>query len=124
MTQRTVLVVVNGQLKQLPAGDFLYYDGYSGHIEVPTAKTYTIDEYAVQAATIDSVALKLSAGTATVAIKINGTAVTSLSAIAVTTTQSVTSATGANTVAAGDKITLVVTVPASAADLSFTLKTH
>lgn len=124
MTQRTAVVVAGGQLEQLQAGDFIDYSGYSGHIEIPTAKAYTLDEYAVKAGTIDTLAVKLSAGTATIAIKINGTNVTSLSAVSGTTTQSVTSASGANTFAAGDRITLTVSSPSSAADLAFTLKTH
>lgn len=97
-------------------------DGYSGFIEVPASKTYTIDEYAATAGTINSLAIKLASGTCTVAVKINGTNVTGLSAVAVTSTQSVTAATAANTFTAGQRITMVVTVPSAAADLAFTLK--
>lgn len=104
------------------AATILPADGYCGHYETPTAKIYPLDEYAVAAGTINSLRIALSAGTATVAIKINGTNVTGLSAVSVTTTQSGTNASAANTYAVGDRITLVVSSPSSAADLSFTLK--
>lgn len=97
-------------------------DSYSGQVEIPTSKSYILEEYAAASGTINSLRVKLSAGTCTVAVKINGTDVTGLSAVSVTTTQSGTNATAANTFSAGDRITLVVTSPSSAADLSFSLK--
>lgn len=95
----------------------------NGHIETPTAKTYTLIEKAQYACTINSLAYKLSAGTATLAVQIAGVNVTSLSSLSATTTQGETSATGAQSVAAGNRVTLIVTSPSSAADLAFTLKT-
>ena len=56
--------------------------------------------------TVRSVTLKTNAGTCTVAVKINGTDVTSLDAISVTSTQSTTLSTGANTMAIGDDLTI------------------
>jgi hypothetical protein len=56
--------------------------------------------------TIKSLTAKTDAGTCTVAIKINGTNVTSLSAVAVTSTEATTDATAANTMAIGDDLTI------------------
>lgn len=58
--------------------------------------------------TVKSVELYTDAGTATAACKINGTNITSLSSVSVTTTHTSTSATGANTMVAGDDLTLVL----------------
>ena len=66
--------------------------------------------------------IKTTAGTATVAIKINGTAVGGLSAISVTTTAQDVAATSANTVAIGDEVTVEITTATAATHLRFTLK--
>jgi hypothetical protein len=63
-----------------------------------------------------------SAGTLTVAVKINGTNVTGLSAISVSSTPADTNASAANTFAVGDRITLVISSASSAADFEGTLK--
>jgi len=61
------------------------------------------------AGTINSVQnIYTSAGTVTVAIKINGTNVTGLSAISVTSSSQDVNATAANTVAVGDEVTIVM----------------
>ena len=57
--------------------------------------------------TVRSVTLKTDAGTCDVAVKINGTNITSLDAISVSSTQSTTPSTGANTMAIGDDLTIV-----------------
>lgn len=56
--------------------------------------------------TVQSVELYTDAGTLTAAAKINGTDITSLSAVSVTTTHTSTAATGADTMVAGDDLTL------------------
>jgi hypothetical protein len=56
--------------------------------------------------TIKSITAKTDAGTCTVAVKINGTNVTSLDAVAVTTTEATTAATAANLMAIGDDLTV------------------
>jgi hypothetical protein len=66
--------------------------------------------------------IKTTAGTATVAIKINGTAVGGLSAISVTTTAQDVAATSGNTVAIGDEVCVEVTTASGATHLRFTLK--
>lgn len=73
--------------------------------------------------TIDQIrGLQTTSGTCTLAIKINGTNVTSLSGLSVTSTPQDVSATGANTVAAGDIVTAVVTSSSSPVDLRYSLK--
>jgi len=79
-----------------------------GDFELGTAKDYVLDLKALVGYTIDSAVLQVDAGTLTVAIKIGTTAVTSLSAVAASTTITETAATAANTVAAGDKVILAV----------------
>ena len=66
--------------------------------------------------------IQTSAGTATVAIKINGTAVGGMSAISVTTTPQDVAASSANTVAVGDVVTVEVTTASGATHLRFTLQ--
>ncbi len=85
-------------------------------------QTYTLDLYATYGYTINALNIISGSGTCTVAIKINGTNVTSLSAVSVTNTISNTTATGANTVNAGDKVTLVTTSNAALSNLQATIK--
>jgi hypothetical protein len=66
--------------------------------------------------------IRTTAGTATVAIKINGTSVGGLSAISVTTTPQDVAATSGNTVAVGDEVTVEVTTASGATHLRFTLQ--
>lgn len=56
--------------------------------------------------TINSFTADLDSGTVTVAVKINGTNVTGLSAVAVSSTKATTNGTAANTVAVGDVVAL------------------
>lgn len=75
------------------------------------------------ACTIDQLFnLKTSSGTITAAIQINGSNVTSLSGLSVTSTPQSPTASGANTVAIGDRVTLVLSSNSSAADIEFTMK--
>jgi hypothetical protein len=60
------------------------------------------------AGTVDSLTWDATSGSVTVAVKINGTDITSLSAVAVSSSgPTTTNATGANTFAIGDRVTLV-----------------
>lgn len=61
--------------------------------------------------TIVSCTYRTTASTVTLAVQIDGVSVTSLSALSCTTSEQTTSATGANTVAAGADITLVTSSP-------------
>lgn len=63
--------------------------------------------------TISSLNSVSTTGTFTIAVNINGSPVTGLSAVGVTSTPTTTSASGANTFAAGDDITGVISAAAS-----------
>jgi len=74
-----------------------------------TAKEYTLDIKASFGYTIEAACLETDNGTLTgVAVKIGSTAVTGLSAVTVDTAVDETAATGANTVAENDRVTLAV----------------
>lgn len=94
----------------------------SGHLEAPTDKTFTLDKKAAYAYTINTLDIATASGTATVAVKINGTSVTGISAVSVSSVDATGTATAANSVAAGDKVTLVVSSGSSPVDMAFTLK--
>lgn len=95
----------------------------NGHIVTPVNKTFTLVLDAKYARTIDALTVKTASGTCTVNLKIDGVDVTSLSAVAVTSSESTTAASGANSVAAGATVTLTISSVASAADLVFSIKT-
>ncbi len=95
---------------------------WSGMIETPTDKSYTLDLYAAFAGTINSLKVITVSGTCTVAIKINGTSVTGISAVSASSTIATGTASTANTFEIGDKVTLVISSNSSSADLQFTLK--
>lgn len=84
--------------------------------------TLPLDSKAYFGYTIDAIrGLDTSAGSITVAIQINGTPVTGLSALSATTTAQDATATAANTVAAGDRLTAVFSSNSSATGIEFTL---
>jgi hypothetical protein len=91
-------------------------------IEAPTAKTYTLVYKSEIAFTVNELIAATTSGTVTLDVKINGTSITGLSAVAVSSTPSTTTATAANTIAAGDTLTVVATSPSSPVDLVLTLK--
>ena len=73
-----------------------------------TAQTYTLDIKASYGYTINSAVLEVDSGTLTgIAVKINSTAVTSLSSVTATNSATETNASGANTVVAGDRIYII-----------------
>lgn len=89
----------------------------------PANGTIVLTAKAAYAFTINQVrGVKTSAGSATLAVKINGTDVTGLASISATTSAQDVTATAANAVAAGDRITLVLSGVSSAAGLEFTLQ--
>ena len=87
------------------------------------ATTYTLELYAAYAYTINQLKIISASGTCTVAVKINGVDVTGISAVAVSSTIATGTATAANTVAIGDKITLVTTSNSALTNLQASLKT-
>lgn len=88
-----------------------------------TAQTYVLELYAAYAYTINTLQIISTSGTCTAAVKINGTSVTGISAVSVSSTIATGTATALNTVAVGDKITLVITSPSSLNDLQASIKT-
>ena len=94
-----------------------------GLIETPTAKTYTIVIKSNFSFTLNDITVKLASGTCTMAVKIDGVDVTSLSAISVTNGEQTVTASGANAAAAGTDLTLVLSAISSPVDLSFNIKT-
>lgn len=92
-------------------------------IETPTDKTYPLDSSARFGYTVKGIyQISTASGTCTAAIKKNGTAITGLSAISVTSTPQDVTATALNVIAVGDALTLVITANSSGADLQMTLK--
>jgi len=87
------------------------------------ATTYTLELYAAYAYTINELKIIADAGTCTAAVKINGTNVTGISAVSVSTVIATGTASAANTVAVGDKITLVTTSTSGLNNLQASLKT-
>jgi len=85
--------------------------------------TYTIELVAQYGYTINSVDIISGAGTGTVSFKKNGVNITGLGAIAVSNVLTTAIASGLNVVTAGQKITMVLTVPVGLNNLQFTMKT-
>lgn len=93
-----------------------------GFVEVPSNKTYVLMAASEIASTINNIRIGTLAGTCTVAININGVAVTGLGAIAVTGTEQTVAATALNTLAVNDRVTMVVSANAASTDMEFSLK--
>ena len=83
--------------------------------------TYTIDQSASFAYTIIDAVAETVTGTITMAVEIDGTPVTGISAMAIVTGETTDTASAANTVAANAQVTLVFTSDASAVGLSVKL---
>lgn len=94
----------------------------AAEIAAPSNKTYTLDLSAPFPYTITALYVQSSAGTATCAVQINGTNVTGLTGISVSTTLNGGSALSANTVTLSNKVTLVVSAVSGAADLAYALR--
>ncbi len=85
--------------------------------------TYTLTLYAEYGMTINELKIISTSGTCTAAVKIGSTSVTGISAVSVSSSIATGTATAANTVATGDKITLVLSSTSSLNNLQWTLKT-
>lgn len=94
----------------------------TGFIETGSDKTYVLDAYAAYAYTINTLKIKTASGTATAALKINGTNVTGISAVSISSTIATGTASAANSVAVGDRVTLVLSSSSSPTDIEFTEK--
>jgi hypothetical protein len=90
-------------------------------IQTGANATFTLNEFAGFKFTINSARFKTDSGTITANVQINGTSVTGLSAMALTSTQGNATASAANTVVAGNRITLITTSNATAVNAVVTL---
>lgn len=88
-----------------------------------TAGTYVLSLFAFKASTLSQIALKLSAGTATATVRINGVPVTGLTNISLTNALQLFTATAVGGISVGATIDIVVSSAIGATDLSFTLNT-
>ena len=88
----------------------------------PGDDTITLRLYAHYAFTINELRIKTASGTCTVAVKIDGTDVTGISAVAVSSTEATGTATAANSVSVGQTVTLVISDSSSVANLVGSLK--
>jgi len=100
----------------------LAVDFISGHIETAANTTYYLDQYAMYAYTINEIRIISSSGTVTSAVQIDGTNVTGVSGVAVSSSEATGTASAANSVAVGQTVTLVLSSNASALNVRFTLK--
>ena len=89
--------------------------------EIIQNKTYVLRGYAAYAFTITTLVIKTATGTVTANVTIDGTSVTGLSAVAVTTTESSTNATAANTVSVGQTVDIRFTSTSGVTDLYLSL---
>ncbi len=102
--------------------DSLPTQSFTGHIEAGSDKSYTLDEYAAYPYTINSLVTKMASGTVSVAVKIGSTAVTGISSHSATSSQVTSTASAANSVVVGNRVTLVFSSSSSPVDFAFTLK--
>lgn len=99
-----------------PAGEeidditFEYKDAENGNV-------YTLDPAASFGYKVKELVIKTDAGTATVNVKINGTSVTGVSAVAVTDTRQTVKASAANSTVNDDVVTLTIDALAGATNL-------
>jgi len=104
---------ITGLIEQIP-----------GLIESPVAKTYFIILSNVVPLAINNITIQaVSGGTCTASLQINSTSITGLDSMAVSVTPQTITATGLNTMVAGDILSLVVTSPSSPQDMAFVIQT-
>lgn len=117
LTRTTGSALIDNQLLRLSTIASTYNDS------APANGTIVLSAKAAFGFTINELrGLGTSAGTLSVSVQINGTNVTGLTSISVTTTAQDVSATGANVVAVGDRVTLIIASVSGAAGLEFTLR--
>lgn len=115
------------QLSQPAYADLSAMTGFveeqTGFIPTPGNQTYVLDAYAAYAYTITNITIYTTAGTITAEVAIGGTAVTSCSALSVSSSStSPTTCTAANSVSATNAVTLVLSSNSSSANLAYTMK--
>jgi hypothetical protein len=98
---------------------FAYSSPISGSFLSPVNGTYTIDISATEGYTINSLFITMSSGTLTLTVRINGVAVTGMSALAISSAQSTFNATALNSVPIGAAVTFLVASASSPGTLDF-----
>lgn len=91
--------------------------------DLESGQVFVLDLKAWDAYTITDVTTKLAAGTATVTLKINGTAITGLTNINLTTAKTDFLATAANLVSVGAEVTIEVVSATNAFNLDLSINT-
>lgn len=117
-----VVITLPTTTSTIPTLAFLETETIAGMIETPAVKTYTLDLKASYAYQIQTLSTILASGTATAKVQIDGVDVTGLTAISVSSTITNSTATAARDVAAGAKVTLVISAVDTPEDLAFTMK--
>lgn len=123
------VVVTNGSKKLVSSTmsqtllESLTTEQIDGLIESPAATTYILRLNAKYAGTINNISIKTSAGTITAKLQIEGVDVTSCTGISVSSAESTTTCTAANTFAAGDTIQMVTSSLSAATNLAFSIQT-
>lgn len=121
----TLLALLGGSLYQVTPAQFLsaslpqmgnYFSVLPGNGEFPLI---SYSEYSFTVNTLNN--LKTTSGTITASIRINGSPVTGLSNISVTSTAQNLTATGSNIIALGSRMTLLLASNSNAANLEFTM---
>jgi hypothetical protein len=97
-------------------------DALRGNIETVDVKNYVVDEAAAYDYTIENITTRLSSGGCYGGFYINGTSVQGMDPFYISSTQLVATASGANTVSAGDRVTFSIPRNEAALDLAFTVK--
>lgn len=94
----------------------------SGMIESGSNKSYILDQSAAYTYDIEEITIQSSTGTATATLEIDGTPVSGIS-VSVSTSEVTDTATGANSVAVGGKVDLVLASDTGTENVGFTIKT-
>jgi hypothetical protein len=96
--------------------------GFQFSLNIATNSTFIIDQYASFDYTILSAVYQTSSGTVTANVKINGTSVTGLSELSLTSSEAgPTSATALNDVVEGDTVVVTLSSNSNAVDVSIKL---
>ncbi len=120
-TPSLTAVVIDASITTAKAHAALKDASYCGLIAAPTATTYIIDLKVPVALTINELAAKLTSGTATAKVTIDGVDVTGTST-AFSSTEAAGTASAANAAAAGTTVSLVFTAVSSPVGFAFTIK--
>lgn len=94
----------------------------TGNILTPTDTTYTLDQYAEYAYTINRITTKMTSGTATMKLQIDGVDVTGCTGIALSSSEVQTTCSAANVVSVGNTVTMVVSSSSTPVGYAFTEK--